>query len=499
MAEVLPEIQTFARIKVCGVGGGGTAAIERMISSRVQGIEFIAINTDAQSLHHSKANHKVHIGQNLTRGLGAGADPEVGRRAAEESREEIHKVLKDTNMVFITAGEGGGTGTGAAPVVAAIAREAGALVVGIVTKPFTFEGERRAAQAESGIQELKASVDTLITIPNDRLLDMIDRKTSLLDAFKVVDDVLQQGVQGISDLITVHGLINLDFADIKSIMQDAGSALMGIGRAKGENRAVEAAKQAIDSPLLEVSIDGAKGVLFNITGGRNMSMHEIDEAAKIITEAVDSSANIIFGAVLDEEMDDDMKITVVATGFDGHVRPPRTMFRPRDEAGSAQVPETPQVAAMPQPELAPVQPSALRYRHIEPLEEDPQPVMPLFEPEPEPERQSLDKRFSSSFINERPSFDDEADHPGQSLFDEPVLPSVNSIEPDDDAESVEAETQPELEKREPPRRDMETITPAGSRVGARIAPDRHAQVSSSRAAEADDLDVPAFIRRRKQQ
>lgn len=322
MAEILPEVETFARIKVVGIGGGGGAAVERMIAGKVQGIEFVAINTDAQALHYSHATRKVHIGQQTTRGLGSGADPEVGRRAAEESEKEIAAVLNGADMVFITLGAGGGTGTGAAPLVAQIAREAGALVVAMATKPFGFEGERRSRVAEAGIADLKDNVDTMITIPNDRLLQTIDRKTSLLDAFGVVDDVLRQGVQGISDLITVHGLINLDFADVKAIMSNAGSALMGIGRASGENRAIDAARQAIDSPLLELNIEGAKGVLFNITGGRNMSMHEIDEAAKTITSAVDEDANIIFGAVLDETLDDDIKITVVATGFDGEGKRP---------------------------------------------------------------------------------------------------------------------------------------------------------------------------------
>lgn len=316
MAEIRPEIETFARIKVIGVGGGGGAAVERMIRSKIHGIEFVVVNTDAQALHYSSATQKIHIGRETTRGLGAGADPGVGRKAAEESENEILNIFKGTDMAFVTFGAGGGTGTGAGPLIAAAAKESGALVVGIVTKPFTFEGEKRKRAAESGIAELKENVDTLITIPNDRLLQMIDRKTSLLDAFSIVDDVLQQGVQGISDLITVPGLINLDFADVKAIMSEAGSALMGIGRAHGENRAIEAAKQAIDSPLLEVSVEGAKGVLFNISGSRNMTMHEIDEAAKTITDAVDPDANIIFGAVLDESLEDDIKITVVATGFE---------------------------------------------------------------------------------------------------------------------------------------------------------------------------------------
>lgn len=313
--EIKPQVETFARIKVVGLGGGGTNAINRMIASNLKGVEFIAINTDAQALHHSDTAKKVHIGKTTTRGLGAGSDPDVGRKAAEESSEEIYEVLKGADMIFLTCGMGGGTGTGAISVVASLAREVGALTVAIVTKPFTFEGERRKRLSDEGMEILKDKVDTLITIPNDRLLTMIDRKTTMIDAFNVVDDVLKQGVQGISDLITVHGVINVDFADVKAIMSNAGSALMGIGRGTGENRAVEAAKMAINSPLLEVSIDGARGVLFNVTGGPDLGMFEIDEAAKIITQAVDSEANIIFGSVIDPNISGEIKITVVATGF----------------------------------------------------------------------------------------------------------------------------------------------------------------------------------------
>jgi len=316
MPEVKPEVETFARIRVIGVGGAGGAAVNRMVSAGVKGVDFVAVNTDAQALHHSNAKTKVHIGKTTTRGLGAGADPEVGRGAAEESKEEIKKLLDGTDMVFVTFGAGGGTGSGAGPVVAEVAKEQGILVVGIATKPFAFEGERRRRNAELAIQNLRKSVDTLITIPNDKLLQTIDRRTPLMEAFAVVDDVLRQGVQGISDLITTHGLINLDFADIKAVMRNAGSALMGIGHASGENRALEAAQQAIASPLLEVSIDGARGVLFNVSGGYDMSMHEINEAAEAITAAVDSEANIIFGATLDPELEDEIKITVIATGFD---------------------------------------------------------------------------------------------------------------------------------------------------------------------------------------
>jgi cell division protein FtsZ len=470
MAEVLPEIQTFARIKVIGVGGGGNQAVERMIDSKLQGIEFVAVNTDAQALHHSRAAGKVHIGQNLTRGLGAGADPSVGRRAAEESSKEIGGMLKGADMIFITAGMGGGTGTGAAPLIAASAREAGALVVGIVTKPFTFEGERRMAQALRGIEELSDSVDTLITIPNDRLLDMIDRKTSLLDAFKVVDEVLQQGVQGISDLITVHGLINLDFADVKSIMQGAGSALMGIGRAKGDNRAVEAAKQAIDSPLLEVSVEGAKGVLFNITGGRNMSMHEIDEAAKTITEAVDPGANIIFGAVLDETMDDHIKITVVATGFEDD------SYRPRPIA------ETPERPFAAQPYSATVMPDPIHS-----FEDEPEVELPVREP--------AAARFQRGpFIDEKPAFaEDDKEDDGVSIFDAPVRPSVSSIEPDVPEESQTHVAQPAKSHDDP-----DESLPVSKPTKARSLIDRASRaVSGQPAYDEDDLDIPAFIRRKK--
>lgn len=317
MPEVKPaDIQTFATIKVAGVGGAGGAAINRMADSGLNGVQFIAVNTDAQALHNSKAGVKIHIGKDTTRGLGAGADPAVGQKAAEETKDEIKKALEGADLVFITLGAGGGTGSGAGPVVAEVAREMGILSVGVVTKPFSFEGEKRRQNAEWAINQLGQQVDTLITIPNDRLLQTIDRRTPLLETFKIADDVLRQGVQGISELITEHGLINLDFADVKTIMANAGSALMGIGRASGENRAVLAAQQAIESPLLEVSIDGARGVLFNITGGYDMSMHEINEAAEVITNAVAPDANIIFGATLKPELEDELIITVIATGFD---------------------------------------------------------------------------------------------------------------------------------------------------------------------------------------
>jgi cell division protein FtsZ len=314
--EIKPDIETFARIKVVGVGGSGCNGISRMVASKLKGVDFIAVNTDAQDLHHTNAPEKIHIGKNLTRGLGVGMDPEKGRQAAEESREEIRQALKGTDMVFITCGLGGGTGTGAAPVIAEEAKEVGALTVAVVTKPFSFEGARRMSIAEEGLEELINRVDTLITIPNDKILQIIDKKTTLLDAFKIVDDVLRQGVQGISDLIVVPGVINVDFADVKTVMQDAGSALMGIGRATGENRAHEAARLAVNSPLLELSVSGAKGVLFNISGGEDLGMAEVNEAANIITEPIDSDAKVIFGAVVDDKLKKgEIKITVIATGF----------------------------------------------------------------------------------------------------------------------------------------------------------------------------------------
>ena len=465
MAEILPEVDTSARIKVIGVGGGGGSAINRMIDAKMLGVEFAVINTDAQALVHARAPHKIHIGRETTRGLGAGADPEVGRKAAEESEKEIYEAVKGADMVFITLGEGGGTGTGAAPLIAAAAKEAGALVVGIVTKPFTFEGERRRRSAEAGILDLRDTVDTLITIPNDRLLQMIDRKTSLVDAFGIVDEVLQQGVQGISNLITIHGLINLDFADVKAIMSNAGSALMGIGRARGDNRAVEAARQAIDSPLLETSIEGARGVLFNITGGRNMTMHEIDEAAKTVTDAVDPEANIIFGAVLDDTLEDDLQITVVATGFDSSRR-----SHDNDHTREIHVPN-------------------VRSREAEEVEEDE--LEPIFN-EPvvlPPSRQP--------FINERPQTEPEPE----------VVPLVNdepevvapprrfaplpSIEPVDN----EIEEEPKKTDHKHSKKDDVTVEDAEQTFeDLKDAPTR--QPLADLGLDDDDLDVPAFIRRK---
>lgn len=317
MARINPEIETFAKIKVVGVGGAGGNALKRMIDSDIKGVEFVAVNTDAQDLHHSQAEHKVHLGKNLTRGLGAGMNPEVGRKSAEESKEEVYQAVNGSHMIFITAGMGGGTGSGASPVIAQAAKESGALTVAVVTKPFMFEGIQRKRIAEAAFEELKKNVDTIITIPNDKILNIIDRNTPVLEAFSMIDDVLRQGVQGISDLITTPGLVNVDFADVSAIMKNAGSALMGIGSATGENRAVTAAKIAINSPLLDISIKGAKGVLFNVTGGKDLSMAEINDAANVIIESIDPDAQVIFGAVINEKLiEGEVQVTVIATGFD---------------------------------------------------------------------------------------------------------------------------------------------------------------------------------------
>lgn len=330
MFDIGTEIEQFANIKVVGVGGGGNNAVNRMIEEGLDGVEFIAVNTDAQALMASNAGVTIRIGEKITRGLGAGSDPNIGYEAAEENKEEIAQAIDGADMVFITAGMGGGTGTGAAPVVAEAAKEMGALTVGVVTKPLTVEGKKRMKNAISGIDELKAKVDTLIVIPNDRLLEVAERQTSLMDAFKIADNVLRQGVQGISDLITITGIINLDFADVKTIMTDAGSALMGIGKADGEDRATEAAKLAIASPLLEASIDGARGVLLNITGGMDLGIHEANEAARVIQEVADPDANIILGAVINEELESEVKVTVIATGFDSN-SPQQNLDREEEE------------------------------------------------------------------------------------------------------------------------------------------------------------------------
>jgi cell division protein FtsZ len=328
-----------AVIKVVGCGGGGSNAVNRMVDAGLRGVEFIAVNTDAQALQMTDADVRLHIGAKITRGLGAGANPDVGREAAIESRDELKEALKGADLVFVTAGEGGGTGTGAAPVVAELAKELGALTVGIVTRPFAFEGRRRTEQAERGIQELAAKVDTLVVIPNERLLHLVEKRTTIVDAFRLADDVLRQGVQGITDLITVPGVINLDFADVRTIMRDSGTALMGIGLAAGDNRAAEAARAAISSPLLESSVEGATGILLNISGGGDLGLFEVNDAAEIVASAADQNANIIFGAVIDEALGDHIRVTVIATGFDRRARPEPAAYDRETE------PEVPQITA----------------------------------------------------------------------------------------------------------------------------------------------------------
>jgi cell division protein FtsZ len=334
----------LAVIKVVGVGGAGTNAVNRMVDAGLSGVEFIAVNTDAQSLGMCDADVKIHIGSKATRGLGAGADPAVGQAAAQETRDELKEALKGADMIFVTAGEGGGTGTGAAPIVAELGRELEALTVGVVTRPFAFEGRVRAEQAERGVQTLRERVDTLILIENDRLLQVVEKRTPITDAFRIADDVLRQGVQGITDLITVPGLVNLDFADVRTIMSDAGSALMGIGTASGENRAAEAARTAVSSPLLEESIEGATGILLNITGGPDMGLFEVNEAAEVVTGAADQNANVIFGAVIDDAMKEEIRVTVIATGFGASRRRKPTRergFEPRERELEAPVPAAP--------------------------------------------------------------------------------------------------------------------------------------------------------------
>jgi cell division protein FtsZ len=387
MGQVKPAIETGAKIKVVGIGGGGGAAVTRMIADNIKGVEFIAINTDVQALNSNPAPRKIAIGKTITRGLGAGMNPEVGMRSAEENSNEVRETLNGSDMVFLTCGLGGGTGTGAIPEVAKLAKDLGALTVAVVTKPFTFEGAQRRRIADEGYEKLLQHVDAIITIPNDRVLQIIDKKTSLMDAFKVVDDVLRQGVQGIAELITVPGLINVDYADVKAIMENSGSALMGIGRSTGENRAVEAAKQAIASPLLELSIDGAKGILFTITGGTELGMHEVAESAKVITGSADEDAKVIFGANIDETMGDEIRITVVATGFDSRERrssapgavevqaqstwSPNNMLRVRDEEDRK---PKPSFGLKPKPRPEP-----------KPVMEDPRPTPPPTPPRPAPQ------------------------------------------------------------------------------------------------------------------
>lgn len=369
MLDFDTNIDALAVIKVIGVGGGGNNAVNRMIEHGVQGVDFIAVNTDAQALNLSEAELKLQIGAKLTRGLGAGANPDVGKKAAEESREQIEEALRGADMVFVTAGMGGGTGTGAAPVIAQIAKDLGALTVGVVTRPFTFEGRKRSTQAIGGITAMKESVDTLIVIPNDKLLEIVDKNTPMLEAFREADNVLRQGVQGISDLIAVPGLINLDFADVKTIMSNKGSALMGIGMSTGENRAAEAAKKAISSPLLETSIDGAKGVLMNITGGSNLSLFEVQEAADIVASASDEDVNMIFGSVINDALKDEIVVTVIATGFNEE-----QLVAPKPSRGAGFGAGRAQQQQQQQQQQQPMQPSHTRREESQQFQQPEQPA-----------------------------------------------------------------------------------------------------------------------------
>ncbi|WLV25687.1 cell division protein FtsZ [Aciduricibacillus chroicocephali] len=369
MLEFDTNMDQLATIKVIGVGGGGNNAVNRMIEHGVEGVEFIAVNTDSQALNLSKAEVKLQIGGKLTRGLGAGANPEVGKKAAEESKEQLEEVLQGADMIFVTAGMGGGTGTGAAPIIAQIAKDLGALTVGVVTRPFSFEGRRRATQAIGGIESLKSAVDTLIVIPNDRLLEIVDKNTPMLEAFREADNVLRQGVQGISDLIAKPGLINVDFADVKTIMFDKGSALMGIGVATGENRATEAAKKAISSPLLETSIDGAHGILMNITGGTNLSLYEVQEAADLVTSAADNEVNVIFGSVINENLKDEIVVTVIATGFDETIQQQPNPIKQRPAINHQQQ-QAPRMMDEPVREREPQQQQPLHNQRTAPKEDD---------------------------------------------------------------------------------------------------------------------------------
>lgn len=471
MAEVKPDIETFAKIKVIGVGGSGGSSVDRMIASKIRGVEFVAMNTDVQALHKSQATHKVHLGKTVTRGLGAGMNPEVGQRAAEESADEIRELLKGTDMVFVTCGLGGGTGTGAGPVVAAIAKEVGALTVAVVTKPFAFEGAQRRAIAEQGFEKLVGQVDAIITIPNDRILQIIDRKTSLVEAFETVDDVLRQGVQGISEAITVPGLINVDFADVRTVMAGRGSALMGIGRGHGDNRAIDAAKAAVASPLLEVSMDGAKAVLFIVTGGSNLAMQDVTEAAKIISQAADPNVAMIWGTILDESMKDEIKITVIATGFEKNsvpAKPAKVNFAP------APTPAAPAPAPRPTPVVAPP---------VEPLNR-----MPIQNPRPAANQQG--GGFFSNMLN---SF---GGQPGEG--ESTRQPEVQQEMPEQSAPVAPAPAPRQPAPAPAPLAQQPHVSqPVYAPMNPRpMQPPQPAPAPKKAASEDDELEIPAFIRKK---
>jgi len=491
----------LAVIKVVGIGGGGVNAINRMIEVGLKGVEFIAINTDAQALLMSDADVKLDVGRELTRGLGAGADPEVGRKAAEDHAEEIEEVLKGADMVFVTAGEGGGTGTGGAPVVARIARTLGALTIGVVTRPFTFEGRRRATQADSGITSLREEVDTLITIPNDRLLSISDRHISVLDAFRSADQVLLSGVQGITDLITTPGLINLDFADVKSVMQGAGSALMGIGSARGEDRAIQAAETAISSPLLEASVDGAHGVLLSIQGGSDLGLFEINEAARLVQEAAHPDANIIFGAVIDDALGDEVRVTVIAAGFDGGAPSRRrddralgqvsgrSMAPGAPAAGPGVPPGSPGISAPAAPPAPPAAPAPVAQPPAAPAPVA-QPVAPAqpapIQTPPAARPQPLD---AEPYGDRAPSYAGSA----SSASSGPATPAYGSPTLGSTPEPVPAAAAPAVRT---PELDRELGRPPADPVPryVELPPERATRPAVRPLPVDDDLDVPDFLK-----
>lgn len=508
MAEIKPEIESFASIKVVGVGGSGGSAINRMIASKIRGVEFVAMNTDIQALHYNQASTKIHIGKAITRGLGAGMDPDVGSKAAEESESEIREALKGADMVFVTCGLGGGTGSGAGPKVAEIARDMGALTVAVVTRPFLFEGAQRKTVADAAHERFAAVVDTIITIPNDRVLQIIDRKTSLIDAFEIVDDVLRQGVQGISELITVPGLINVDFADVRAIMSNRGAALMGIGRSGGENRAAEAAKAAIASPLLEVSVEGAKGILFTITGGSGLSMFEVSEAAKVVTQSADPAAKVIFGAIIDESLKDEVKVTVIATGFDNGPMPRAKSILASGTLSPA--------STSPVTMAAPIQDPPPSAPYMPP----PAPAAPAYAPPPIPQPQAPAYGQPVYPANYAPVA---AQSPAVAPIDvraprpaEPLEPMGFSARPVGAVRPVShvSTAQPEPEEEEEHEDEVEEVesvpTPLPPpRPAARqphIQPPQYTQPPASRMpspppraankGDEEDIDIPAFIRKK---
>ena len=506
MAEVKPEIETFAKIKVVGVGGSGGSSINRMVASKIRGVEFIAMNTDVQALHHSMAQHKIHVGKTVTRGLGAGMDPEMGFKAAEESQNEIREALKGADMVFITCGLGGGTGSGASPYIAQVAKELGALTVAVVTKPFAFEGAQRRTIADQAYEKLAANVDTIITIPNDRILQIIDRRTSLIEAFETVDDVLRQGVQGISELITVPGLINVDFADVRSVMANRGSALMGIGRGHGDNRAGDAAKAAIASPLLEVSIDGAKAILFVITGGSNLGMYEVSEAAKIITQSADPQARIIFGTTVDEGMKDEVKITVVATGFEKGLpisskgskvsAPIPQQVPPQTPAQQSAMNSAPTAAPTPAPTQAPQQ-------HYSPRSMS---QAPAAQPMPQEPVAPLER---APIAQPRPQMPPQQESRG-GFFRQVLGGLTQQHGQQEDLEEDEEEYEEELPPIEPVAkpapspapRQPHVAQPTYAPMNPRQSPTGFSQTPSAPkksptpTSEEDELEIPAFIRKK---